>query len=371
MVTNSWHGHVIIANRYHLLRPLGHGGMGSVVLARDTRFNQRFVALKENLERSPGAREQFQWEAEVLATLTHPHLPAVTDHFTTADGRQFLVMNYIEGETLEERVGRVGMLGELDALLWLGQVLDALHYLHTQPQPIIHRDVKPANIRITPEGRAVLVDFGISKIMVPGQQTVTVARAGSPGYAPPEQYTGGTDARSDVYAAGATLYFALTGQEPPESPALASGYALARPREINNAISGRTEKAILGAMHPEMARRYQSARAFHTALGDPTMRLAQNGAPTGGLARVTGRLSEQLPGHLWAWIGGAVALLVLIVAGSVLLSGGGGRAAQPGTSPTSVPTVTAATYTPVATATRPPAMTPTPTVVRKATSTPL
>ncbi|MBN1873317.1 MAG: protein kinase [Anaerolineae bacterium] len=339
MVTNSWHGHIIIANRYHLLHPLGRGGMGSVMLARDTRFNQRFVALKENLNPSREAREQFRWEAEVLATLSYPHLPAVTDHFITTDGQQFLVMNYVEGESLEERVARAGPLSEVDALLWLGQVLDALHYLHTQPQPIIHRDVKPANIRITPEGRAVLVDFGISKIMVPGQQTATVARAGSPGYAPLEQYTGGTDARSDVYGVGATLYFALTGQEPPESLQLASGYALPRPRDLNGAISGRTEKIVLRAMQQNMGQRYQSVSDMRAALGASTDRLRTNDPITGVLKQ-----GRRFSGRQWAILGGVVSLVLLVIVGMVwvLSLGEDGRASTVAPRPTLVhdPTVT-------------------------------
>jgi serine/threonine-protein kinase len=256
-----------LARRYQIVRPLGSGGMGTVYLARDTRFQRRFVALKENADRSYAAREQFRLEAEVLANLSHPHLPAVTDHFITDDGRQFLVMDYVEGEDLEDRVYRLGALSEAKALIWADQVLDALAYLHTQSPPVIHRDVKPANVRITPEGKAVLVDFGIAKQLVPGQATATVARqSGSPGYAPIEQYSGGTDQRSDIYALGATLYFALTGHEPPESTMLASGQTLTRPRELNDSISRRTEKAVLRAMHTQARDRFQSAQEMRGAL---------------------------------------------------------------------------------------------------------
>ncbi len=255
-----------ISNRYQILRPLGQGGMGAVYLARDTRFSGRYVALKENGERSPAAQAQFQLEANVLAALQHPRLPAVTDHFVTQDGRQFLVMNYVEGENLEERVTRLGPLPEAHVLAWAGQVLDALAYLHTQSPPVIHRDVKPSNIRITPDGQAVLVDFGVAKYMVAGRATATVARAGSPGYAPIEQYAGGTDQRSDVYSLGGTLYFALTGHAPPDAPLLAAGQTLPSPRRLNPNISRRVEAIVIKAMQSDANARFQSAGEMQTAL---------------------------------------------------------------------------------------------------------
>jgi serine/threonine-protein kinase len=241
--------------------------MGAVYLARDLRFQQRLVALKENANRSRAARRQFQMEAEVLATLNHPHLPAVTDHFITDDGRQFMVMDYVEGEDLEERVAREGMLPEAQVLTWAKQVLDALTYLHTQSPPVIHRDVKPANIRITPEGTAILVDLGIAKQLVPGQATATVIRqSGSPSYAPIEQYAGGTDQRSDLYALGATMYFALTAQAPPAAPILASGHQLPNPRRFNPSLSPHTESVILQAMQVDAKRRFQTSQDMQNAL---------------------------------------------------------------------------------------------------------
>ncbi|MEA3339443.1 MAG: protein kinase, partial [Chloroflexota bacterium] len=265
LVTTTLSAHTVLTNRYQILRPLGRGGMGTLYLARDTRFERRYIALKENGDRSPASQTQFRLEAEVLATLHHPNLPAVTDHFTS-DGRQFLVMDYVEGENLEERVMRLGPQPEPQVLAQTRQVLNALAYLHAQSPPIIHRDVKPANIRITPEGKAILVDFGVVKYMIQGQLTVAAARAGSPGYAPIEQYAGGTDQRSDIYSMGATLYFALTGQEPPEAPLLAAGQTLPHPRQLNPAISQRAEATILRAMQSEAGRRFQSTVEMMAAL---------------------------------------------------------------------------------------------------------
>ncbi len=260
--------------------------MGTLFLARDLRFEHRLVALKENLNRSPAAQAQFRLEAEVLATLRHAHLPAVTDHFVTPDGRQFLVMDYVEGEDLEALIRSRGPQPERQVLAWALQVLDALEYLHGQKPPIIHRDVKPANIRITPEGKAVLVDFGIAKYMVTGHYTATAAaRVGSPGYAPIEQYTGmgSTDRRTDLYSLGATLYYALTGRTPPEAPFLASGHALTPPRQLNPAISLRTEKAILRAMEQRPETRPQSAAEMRAMLtGGPRPQQWYLLAATGG-----------------------------------------------------------------------------------------
>jgi Protein kinase domain/3-keto-disaccharide hydrolase len=156
-------------------------------------------------------------------------------------------------------------------LNWVSQVCDALAYLHSQPSPIIHRDIKPANIKIRPDGRAVLVDFGIAKIYDPHLATTIGAKAVTPGYSPPEQYGGGaTDARSDVYALGATLYHLLTGHIPPESvQRMVGGMSLPSPRQINGQISPTVEQAILRAVEVATDRRFQSVDQLRTALAQP------------------------------------------------------------------------------------------------------
>ncbi len=230
-------------------------------LARHLGLGGKLVAVKENIGGDP---RQFQTEAVMLANLNHPNLPRVLDHFLESSGGQYLVMDYIDGQDLDSIVRQHGALPESTALAWMRQVLDAVKYPHANH--VIHRDIKPHNIIITPQGRAVLVDFGISKIFVSGQSTYTGARAGSPGYAPPEQYIGGTTERSDIYSLGATLYYVLTAQIPPESPNRAIGVQMVAPRQINPTISLKTESVILTAMSLQVNQRFGSAGAMEQAL---------------------------------------------------------------------------------------------------------
>jgi serine/threonine protein kinase len=191
---------------------LGCGGMGAVYLAYDQRIQGRQVAVKENLDTTPLARNQFDAEVKVMAALRHPNLPGISDHFTGPNGRQYLVMDYIAGETLEDMVTQRGPLPEAEVVALTRQLLDALDYLHSNR--VVHRDIKPSNIKRAPDGRLYLVDFGISKRQATGVVTQSWARGvGSPGFAPLEQYHGGTDGRSDIYSLGAVIYFLL----PPRS----------------------------------------------------------------------------------------------------------------------------------------------------------
>ena len=213
----------VLQNRYRIVALLGQGGMGAVYRAWDTRLSIN-VAVKE-MTPQPGLaphilaqfRQQFRQEATILAHLRHPHLVAVTDFFEHR-GNAYLVMRFVEGENLAERIRRQGALPEKDVLEWAGQLLSALAYCHAQG--IIHRDMKPQNVIIQADGQAVLVDFGLVKLWNPQDpHTRTVMRGmGTPEYAPPEQYdvsSGHTDPRSDLYSLGATLYNALTGHAPP------------------------------------------------------------------------------------------------------------------------------------------------------------
>jgi serine/threonine-protein kinase len=214
----------VLESRYRVDVLLGEGGMGAVYRAWDTRLDC-YVALKENtLSMSPASAEQFIREAKTLARLRHPNLPRVSDYFVLPNGAQYLVMEYVEGEDLAQLVARYGPLDEVRALAWIEQVCDALVYLHSQSPPLIHRDVKPANIKISPQGKVMLVDFGIVKVGNAQMRTATGAVSVTPGYSPPEQYgAGGTDVPSDIYALGATLYTLVTGETPPESVQRAVG----------------------------------------------------------------------------------------------------------------------------------------------------
>ncbi|MFC1878898.1 serine/threonine-protein kinase [Chloroflexota bacterium] len=260
----------ILHNRYRIVKLLGQGGFGAVYRAWDMNLNMP-VALKENLNTSAGSVRQFTTEARLLASLRHPNLPYVIDHFFLADQGQYLVMEFIEGQDLQDMLNESATgLPEAQVIPWIEQISDALTYLHSQSPPIIHRDIKPANLKVGSQDQIRLVDFGVSKQFNPQKQTTVGARAVTFGYSPPEQYGHGiTDARSDVYALAATLYAMLTGHIPPESLQLRMGEVLQTPRQLNPAISLKTDRAILRAMSLSPAQRFQSVAEFKAALAKP------------------------------------------------------------------------------------------------------
>jgi len=258
----------IIQNRYRIVRLVGQGGFGAVYRAWDINVSQP-VALKENLGVEAEAQRQFEREATLLAGLRHANLPRVTDHFILPGQGQYLVMDYVEGKSLAVLLKeRGGTLPEAEAVEWIRQVCDALTYLHTRRPPVIHRDIKPENVIVGGDGRAILVDFGISKVYVEGGHTTIGAMAVTPGYSPPEQYGGiSTEARSDIYALAATLYKLLTAQTPPESVAVMAMEVRVPPaNEINPTVRPSTARAIERAMTPTMSRRTASAAEFAAAL---------------------------------------------------------------------------------------------------------
>lgn len=258
----------VLRNRYRIKDTIGQGGMGSIYLAEDLRLEGRLCALKEvehdrtlPAEMLKQAREQFLREATVLARLDHPNLPKVSDFFSVG-GRDYLVMDFVPGKDLRrlmmEAQKRGEFLQEREVLGWASQLSEALKYLHSQTPPILHRDIKPSNLKLTPTGVLKLVDFGLVKILTSDEVTITILQGrGTALYTPLEQYggdTGHTDARSDIYAFGATLYHLLTNQRPVEARELfLHPESLVPPREYNPNISQRTERAILWALnlHPE------------------------------------------------------------------------------------------------------------------------
>lgn len=259
-----------LLDRYRIDDLLGAGGMGAVYYAWDTRLN-RGVALKENVLATAASNEQFAREAQTLARLRHNHLPAVHDYFILPTGAQYLVMEYIEGYDLAQVVKRYGPLPEARVLVWTEQICSALIYLHSQQPPIIHRDIKPQNLKVTPQGEIFLVDLGLAKVGDAQAKTVTGAQGGTPGYSPVEQYgMGGTDPRSDLYALGATLYTLLTGQVPPESIArVTEMQALVPMRQVRPDVTLTVAQAIESALEVRPTQRPQSVAAFQALLRPP------------------------------------------------------------------------------------------------------
>ena len=177
----------LLHQRYRILEVIAQGGMGAIYRALDESLGVE-IALKENLYTAQEATRQFHSEATILAGLRHPNLPRVTDHFVIPNQGQYLVMDFIDGDDLRDRMRASGALSETDVILIGMAICDALTYLHSRQPAIVHRDIKPGNIKITPAGQIVLVDFGLAKIASAGEATQTGAQALTPGFAPPEQY---------------------------------------------------------------------------------------------------------------------------------------------------------------------------------------
>jgi serine/threonine protein kinase len=255
----------ILNDRYRITQSLGQGGYGAVYLAEDL-DSGRMCAIKENLDDSPDNRTRFLQEASILYNLHHPNLPEVWDHFVIPGEGQYLVMEFVEGLSLIEILENEGKpLPEFKIVNWIAQVCDALAYLHSQNPPIIHRDIKPGNIRISPQGKAILVDFGIAKVYDEFSRTSTYARAITPGYSPLEQYgLARTDGRSDVYALGATAYKLLTNIQPEPSVDIAAGTARSPKlaHEINPKVSREVSLAIGRAMQLKIDQRTPSITQF-------------------------------------------------------------------------------------------------------------
>ena len=356
----------MVGGRYQIISSLGRGGMGAVYRAWDARLNVP-VALKEMMPQ-PGLdphaltqlRQQFEQEAVVLAHLHHPHLVRVTDFFEEG-GNAYLVMEFVEGESLANCIGRQGALPEADVLAWAGQLLDALGYCHGQG--VIHRDVKPQNVIVRPDGQAVLVDFGLVKLWDPHDpHTMTVVRGmGTPEYASPEQYGADaehTDPRSDIYSLGATLYHALTGQAPLAANRRTSDpERFLPPRRLNTQVSVPVEAAVLRAMELARGQRFGSTQEMWAALQHSVPApIAPPRQPTLVMPETRTVAPPRRPMLTWVWTLGGLAVLVLAVgiAALVLVS----RLA-----PTAVPIATS-TSLPTATAT------PIPVSMSSVTSTP-
>ena len=210
----------VLQNRYHVVKQIGQGGMGAVYVAKDERFGST-VAIKETLFGDENFHKAFEREARLLNSLRHPALPNVSDYFSEGN-RQFLVMQFIPGDDLSEKLEKNGAAFPLeDVMNWARQLLEALDFLHTQEMPVIHRDIKPQNLKLMPNGQIILLDFGLAKGTPTDASHLTNANSifgYSKNYASLEQMQGtGTDPRSDLYSLAATLYHLLTGVPPADS----------------------------------------------------------------------------------------------------------------------------------------------------------
>src|ERR671927_24145 len=255
----------ILQGRYRIVRQLGQGGMGAVYEAIDQRLDTT-VALKETLFSDERLRKQFEREARLLARMHHPALPRVSDHFNEGEG-QFLVMQYVAGEDLSEMLAaRNAPFPESEVARWADQLCDALDYLHTQDPQIIHRDIKPQNLKLTARGQIILLDFGLAKGQAGEISRVTTSASifgYTPNYAPLEQIQGlGTDSRSDLYSLAATLYHLLTGVKPPDALTRAAALVNGQPDPLapasvaNPAIARDVDAVLAKAMAQSRDQRF-------------------------------------------------------------------------------------------------------------------
>ncbi len=252
--------------RYVIKRVLGEGGMGTALLATDIRLDSKSVVLKELISDNvdPAKLQEdvrnFKREVSTLAHIDHPLVPNVTDHFQEGT-HYFMVQEYVEGENLEERLDRTNQpMKEREALICASEILDILEYLAEQTPPVVHRDIKPANIIIgTKDKRAHLVDFGIARADVARNvQRKQTSALGTPGYAPPEQYQGNADPRSDLYALAATLHHVLTNRDPRSHPP----FSYPPVRALNPQLSPEIEPVLTRTLNNDSNQRYQSASAM-------------------------------------------------------------------------------------------------------------
>ncbi len=259
----------VLQGRYEILEVLGIGGMGAVYKARDRRFEgvERICAIKEIFsDLSPSAHREsvdsFNREAQILVSLNHPAIPKVYDYFTEGQ-RSYLVMEFVEGKDLEAILRETPSFIPVEVVVdWALQLCDVLHYLHNhKPDPIIFRDLKPSNIMLTNDGRIMLVDFGIARVF---QKGIKGTMVGTEGYAPPEQYRGIMDPRSDIYSLGATLHHLLTRVDPRTEPPFSFHE---RPiRAVNPSVPPALEAVIMKALEYDMEKRFSSAEEMKAAI---------------------------------------------------------------------------------------------------------
>ncbi|MEB3188347.1 MAG: protein kinase [bacterium] len=249
----------LLQDRYRITQLVGQGGMGAVYLANDTRFSSKVCVVKEMLDhftdaaQRESAMQNFYREADLLANLKHNSIPEVFDRFTESN-RHYIVMEYIQGMDLEARMHEANNqpFEEANVIGWAIQVCDVLSYLHHQKPPIIFRDMKPANLMLTDFGKIYLVDFGIARFFNPQARGTMI---GTQGYAPPEQYRGQVEPRTDIYALGATMHYMLTGRDPQNEPP----FSFPPIRQMNEKVSPELEAIVTRALESDLEKRFPSA----------------------------------------------------------------------------------------------------------------
>ena len=265
----------VLNNRYEIVRRIGGGGMGAVYLAKDRNLGEAPRAVKEMIEshidesQHEKAIADFKRESLLLTALEHPSIPTVYDYFYDETSERFyLVMKFIPGSDLSSRlrIAPGGRIDELTATEWGIQAADVLHYLHTRPESIIYRDLKPANLMIdTNNNRVMLIDFGIARWVNKKEKGVTAV--GTMGYAPPELFSGQADPRVDIYSLGATMFHLLTGSDPQDNPLLIFDFTKnPRPRQICPALSSEIERILIRAVEYRPEHRYQSGAEMRDVL---------------------------------------------------------------------------------------------------------
>jgi serine/threonine protein kinase len=286
----------VLQNRYAVERLLGGGGMGMVYLAHDQRLANRPCAVKEMVDhfidpqQRIEANEYFAREADTLAQLKHSAIPAITDRFDDHN-RHYLVMEYVEGRNLEEELAaRGGPLPEGLVIDIARQLCDVLAYLHGCVPPIVYRDMKPSNVMLTPKGRVVLIDFGIARLFKTARKGTMI---GTLGFAPPEQYQGAVDPRSDIYSLGATLHYILTARDPEKFPP----FSFPPVRDLRPETSTNLAAAIDAALAYQVEARPQTIQDFRDMLlyGRGIGAAAGAGAPAVSARGGTADLSLPMP----------------------------------------------------------------------------
>src|SRR3984957_2549335 len=281
----------VLQRRYAIQRLIGGGGMGMVYLAHDQRLSNRPCAIKEMVDhfidpqQRIEANDYFAREADTLAQLKHPAIPAISDRFDDQN-RHYLVMEYVEGRNLEEEFAvRGGPLPEGLVIDIPRQLCDGLAYLHDLTPPVIYRDMKPSNVMLTEKGRVVLVDFGIARLFKAARKGTMI---GTLGFAPPEQYQGVADPRSDIYSLGATLHYVVTGRDPEKFPPFSFPPIRELRPDISSNLAGSIDRALAYEMdgRPANIQEFRDMLLYGRGLSAPGSQHVSPKSGTAGLASI-------------------------------------------------------------------------------------